>query len=302
MGLGMTLWMRPSVMLEGTRVMSRVATGWAVLAALWILLGATALGQTAQRLILTDGSFQSVNEFHKQGDRVRYLSAERGEWEELPTALVDWKATDEWNSTAQRGGDDEELKQVTAEEVAARKEAMKNTPLVAPDMRLPAEGGVFLFEEVGGRPALHKVPTEHLSAESKTGSNVLRHAVNPFASVLLTLELKGVAAKTRVRPQGLMLYVDVDDETGTVPGERYRIVRLAVDKGRDLRVVGRDKVSMKGNEQASYQVVKTRAEKFSGDWWKVVAVEPLTPGEYAVVIESNSQETNEDVWDFGVER
>ena len=298
--MGLRVMLR--VMLEGTVSISRVAKGLAVLAALWILLGGIAVGQTSQRLILTDGSYQSVNEFHKEGERVRYLSAERGEWEELPTALVDWKATTEWNSTAMRGGDEEELKQVTAEEVAARKEAMKNTPLVAPDMRLPAEGGVFLFEEVGGKPALHKVPTQHLSAESKTGSNMLRHAVNPFASVLLTLELKGREARVRIHSPGPVLYVDIDDETGTVPGERYRIVRLAADKGRNLRVVGRDKVSMKGNEQASYQVVKTRAEKFSGDWWKVVPVEPLAPGEYAVVIESDSQETNADVWDFGVEK
>lgn len=298
--MGLRVMLR--VMLEGTVSISRVAKGLAVLAALWILLGGIAVGQTSQRLILTDGSYQSVNEFHKEGERVRYLSAERGEWEELPTALVDWKATTEWNSTAMRGGDEEELKQVTAEEVAARKEAMKNTPLVAPDMRLPAEGGVFLFEEVGGKPALHKVPTQHLSAESKTGSNMLRHAVNPFASVLLTLELKGREARVRIHSPGPVLYVDIDDETGTVPGERYRIVRLAADKGRNLRVVGRDKVSMKGNEQASYQVVKTRAEKFSGDWWKVVPVEALAPGEYAVVIESDSQETNADVWDFGVEK
>ena len=298
--MGLRVMLR--VMLEGTVSISRVAKGLAVLAALWILLGAIAVGQTSQRLILTDGSYQSVNEFNKEGERVRYLSAERGEWEELPTALVDWKATAEWNSTAMRGGDEEELKQVTAEEVAARKEAMKNTPLVAPDMRLPAEGGVFLFEEVGGKPALHKVPTQHLSAESKTGSNMLRHAVNPFASVLLTLELKGREARVRIHSPGPVLYVDIDDETGTVPGERYRIVRLAADKGRNLRVVGRDKVSMKGNEQASYQVVKTRAEKFSGDWWKVVPVEALAPGEYAVVIESDSQETNADVWDFGVEK
>ena len=131
---------------------------------------------------------------------------------------------------------------------------------------------------------------------------MLRHAVNPFASVLLTLELKGREARVRIHSPGPVLYVDIDDETGTVPGERYRIVRLAADKGRNLRVVGRDKVSMKGNEQASYQVVKTRAEKFSGDWWKVVPVEPLAPGEYAVVIESDSQETNADVWDFGVEK
>jgi hypothetical protein len=285
-----------------TRTISRVAKGLAVMTVLWLLACGLAGAQTAQRLILSDGSYQSVNEFHKEGDRVRYLSSERGEWEEIPTSLVDWKATDEWNSTAMRSGDEEELKQVTAEEVAARKEAMKNTPLVAPDMRLPAEGGVFLFEEVDGKPALHKVPTQHLSAESKTSSNVLRHAVNPFASVLVTLELKGREARVRIHSTRPVLYVDIDDETGTVPGERYRIVRLAADKGRDLRVVGRDKVSMKGNEQASYQVVKTRAEKFSGEWWKVVPVEPLAPGEYAVVIESNSQETNEDVWDFGVER
>ena len=106
--MGLRVMLR--VMLEGTVSISRVAKGLAVLAALWILLGAIAVGQTSQRLILTDGSYQSVNEFHKEGERVRYLSAERGEWEELPTALVDWKATAEWNSTAMRGGDEEELK------------------------------------------------------------------------------------------------------------------------------------------------------------------------------------------------
>src|SRR5580693_7024773 len=49
-----------------------------------------------QRLILKDGSYQVVTKYQKVGDRVRYFSAERGQWEELPAELVDWAATDNY--------------------------------------------------------------------------------------------------------------------------------------------------------------------------------------------------------------
>ena len=46
-----------------------------------------------KKLILKDGSYQIVREYQVNGDRVRYFSEERGDWEELPAAMVDWDAT-----------------------------------------------------------------------------------------------------------------------------------------------------------------------------------------------------------------
>ena len=48
------------------------------------------------RLILKDGTYQMVRQYTLAGDRVRYLSLERGEWEEMPADLVDWAATEKW--------------------------------------------------------------------------------------------------------------------------------------------------------------------------------------------------------------
>jgi hypothetical protein len=48
------------------------------------------------RLILKDGSYQIVMSYTMKGKIVSYVSAERGETEQLPNDLVDWDATHKW--------------------------------------------------------------------------------------------------------------------------------------------------------------------------------------------------------------
>src|SRR6266540_5052977 len=156
-------------------------TMWAALLALTLVLGVPsfAVAQAVKRLILTDGSYQASTEWKIDGQRVKYYSAERSEWEELPSALVDWNATDEWNAAAAKS-QAEELKQVTEEELAAHREAALNTPQVdaklAPELRLPAEGGVFLLEMQAGKPVLQQLQGANPQENTHETANRLKRS------------------------------------------------------------------------------------------------------------------------------
>ena len=114
-----------------------------------LLLALSCLAVPAQpprhqtRLILKDGSYQTVTEYTVKGGVVHYRSAERNNAEEeIPAKLVDWDATHAWEQAHANGSTAVLDPDLAAEEadIAAR------TPEVAPNLHLPDMGSVLALD------------------------------------------------------------------------------------------------------------------------------------------------------------
>ncbi|HEY6968161.1 MAG TPA: hypothetical protein VJA94_03075 [Candidatus Angelobacter sp.] len=283
---------------------------WALGLALIFFLPAHAQ-QNPKRLVLKDGSYQTVTKWEVKGDRVLYYSAERYDWEELPKDLVDWPATEMYNQ------EHDKQRTVTAGEIAQQEEAERRAeeaerPNVAAGLRLPDGGGVFLLDVYRSQPQLVELVQSGGELNKHTGKNILRAALNPLAlSSKQTIELKGLHARVQSHEGQPAIYVNVDSadsnsdqsaaartgkDTDPQP-DRYRIVR--VEQRKDNRVVGNLSIAVYGRVSEKENWIKTNSEAV-GEWVKVTPAEPLTPGEYALVEMLGKKQINLYVWDFGV--
>lgn len=278
-----------------------------LLAALLMALAYTWTGaqQNPKRLIMRDGSYQAATQWEIKGDRVRYYSAERYDWEELPKDVVDWAATDKYNKDRE-GQREETIKEVAKQDEADEREA----PLVVPGLRLPNTGGVYLLDEFKSQPQLVELVQNGGELNKHTGRNILRSAINPLAlSSTQTIELKGEHARVQshVAQPAIFLNVDTADNSQPAfmqkpsekePPSRYGMVR--VEKKKDVRIVGKLNVAVYGkvSQKESWIPVNTSP---LGDWVKLTPNEPLQPGEYAVVEILDKKQINLFVWDFGVD-
>src|ERR1700682_5506218 len=91
-----------------------------------------------KKLILKDGNFQLVRSYERNGERVRYFSVERGDWEELTAAMVDWDATEKARIA------DEKADAALVKKVQAQEQARQVVSVVDVDASLPVGQGVFL--------------------------------------------------------------------------------------------------------------------------------------------------------------
>ncbi len=264
--------------------------------------------QTSKRLILKDGSYQPATKWEVKGDRVRYFSAERFEWEELPKDMVDWPATEKWEKD--KSGSSQEVKEVTSEIEAEKKEEEARSPTVAAGLRLPSNGGIFLLDDYRGQKQLAEVVQSGSEINKQTGRNILRAAINPFAVAKQSIELKGTHARVQAHELQPVIYANVDtggddqadakvsNESEQEPSQRFRIVRMELKK--DTRVVGNLKIAITGKMSQQQSFVPANVTAMPGGWMKIVPSQPLQPGEYALVEMLNSKEMNLYVWDFGV--
>jgi hypothetical protein len=287
--------------------MARFAKQSLIAAFLLILCSFALAQQHPKRIILKDGSYQVVTKWEIVGDRVRYYSAERYSWEEVPNNLVDWAATNKYNSELDAERASEAVQVSTIDE-----DSDAETPLVSPGLRLPSGGGVFLLDTYQDQPQLAELAQSSGDLNKHTGKNILRAAINPLAlSSKQTVELEGERAKVQAHVSNPDLYVNIDpglapgsrppasaSTPGTEPPERFAIARLEKKKG--VRVAANVNVAVTGKITQKGNWIKTVSTP-AGDWLKITPVEPLTPGEYAVVELLDKGQINLYVWDFGVD-
>jgi hypothetical protein len=276
------------------------------------------------RLILKDGSYQVV------GDRVRYMSLERGgDWEELPANLVDWDATRKWERDHAAPYEDaspamKEAEDIDKEEATERLEELQRRPEVAKGLELPDEDGVFVLDTFQGTPELVElVPSElGLNAKNRHGLSTL----NPMAGSRANLELPGQRAKVHLHVNDPAIYLSLGTQdaaekvlshaltvpTGNAkemsnrkhgahsPNSGFAIVR--VDQRREVRIVGAIHVSPTGTVSQDEDVIPTKLEALPGKHWlKLTPLKPLLIGEYALVEILSPTDINQSVWDFRVD-
>ena len=262
-----------------------------------------------KKLVLKDGNFQLAREYQRKGDRVRYFSLERGDWEEIPAAMVDWEATAKAEAEAQKGST-ALLTKIHAQEEAAKIETVLDVDAslqVAPGVFLPPGEGMFAIEGNSVTP-IGQVESA-VKTDKKT---LLKQVLSPIPIVpgKRNVEIPGAKAKTRITSSGPEFYLreappDPDRvssiERSSRPGESGPEVELlrAVVKGNKRRLESIR--SMFGQD------VGSERKSISIQRWEVAATvyrftlgEPLPPGEYALT-EILPGGENLFVWDFGVD-
>lgn len=262
-----------------------------------------------KKLVLKDGSFQLVRGYSRNGERVRYLSAERGDWEEIPAAMVDWDATA--RAEAAEESEKEALaKRIHAQEQAQRIEMVMDVDAslqVAPGVFLPPGEGMFLIQ---GKSV---TPLDQVGSEVKTDKKqFLKQVLSPIPIVpsKQNVRIPGARAKTRVKATQIEFYLreappDPDRTTPIVkssrPGESGPEVELvhAIIKG--------DKRQLESIRSLFGQQMDTKRDSISIERWEVAPTvfrftlsQALPPGEYALA-EILPDGLNLYVWDFGVD-
>jgi hypothetical protein len=274
--------------------------------------GAAAPGVSdrGKKLVLKDGSYQLAREYQRNGERVRYFSAERGDWEEIPAAMVDWDATSKAEAAATKERE-ALLKTVHHEETVQKAEMPLDVDAslpVAPGVFLPPGEGMFVVE---GKSV---TPLDQVGAEIRTDKKQkLKQVLSPVPIVpsKRNLEIPGAKAIRRInseRPEFYLREAPSDAEQisrikqSSRPGEsgpEIELVRLTVKGGKrqieSVRSLFGQQIS---EERNSVMIQRWDVAKYV---YRFTLGQDLPSGEYAFA-EILPDGVNLYVWDFGVDR
>jgi hypothetical protein len=237
------------------------------------------------KLYLRDGNYHVVREYKVEGDRVRYYSVERSDWEEVPVKLVDLKKTE--GELAEHAATLAEESKLLAEEDKAVRSQQKEIT------KIPQDPGVYALD---GEMKLRIFKQAESKAHNAKGRSILK-ALSPVPLVpgKATIEIDGERSQALVDSDRPDLFIQLSAE------ERFGIIRLTASKG--VRIAERVTIVPVTKEamEEMDEIEIFRKQLTESGLFKIWPTKPLEPGEYAV-IQFTSGKLNAQMWDFAYRR
>jgi hypothetical protein len=245
-----------------------------------------------KKLILTDGSFHVVREYGREGERVRYYSVERSGWEEIPSSLVDWAATEKaaaemealQNETVER------LHAAATDDLAASIDSGSSLQ-TSSGVILPDPPGFYVLD---GQQVLSM--EQVMSASRLDKGRAILKAISglPLISTKHIIEIPGKRAKLRVRSAQPEFYFRTAD--GRSP--QLALVRAGING--DKRQVSTAVTDLTGTTKYEHRELPMMTSEAARGVQRLTLDQKLEPGEYALV-ETTAEGISSYIWDFGVD-
>jgi hypothetical protein len=224
---------------------------------------------------------------------VRYFSVERGEWEEVPTSLVDFDAT----KRAQEETKAAEKKQIEEAKEVDRERFYKPPDQgmeVAPGIRLPGDDGIFTID---GKRLVRLAQSAAEPVTDKRRAAMVLAVPLPVVKTRSLVVLEGAKATIRLNDPLPVFYV----QSANGLGAKLELVRLK--PGKETRVVEDVETSRGKSGKATEErtTVELERKQVAPNIYTLKPLQPLEAGEYALG-ELVGEKLNLEVWDFGYEK
>ena len=243
------------------------------------------------KLFLKDGTYQIVKSYNVRGDRVRFYSAERSDWEDIPASLVDFEAT--------RGAQEQDKTLKSKELEQAREldkerfERQADTGFeIAPGFHLPREEGVFAFD---GRRVIRMLQSSGEVVTDKKRLALGLALPGPLLKHRALVVLPGAKAAVRISVMQPTFYIQAADDWGA------RAELVPVKSSKETRVVEKIQSGIGAGKSGELRsAAPVEREQLAPGLFKLKPTQPLPMGEYAIA-ELVQEKLNLDVWDFGID-
>jgi len=248
-----------------------------------VILTSLAILAQAQRitLYLSDGDKIIVREYKTEGDRVRYFSVERNQWEEIPKDLIDLERTTEFNKRIQ----DEARVRKAETDRERRAERRAITEL----HQVPLEDGVYHLSGNEIVPIKQAVLAIN-SSKKRTALKILSPI--PVVADKETLALEGLSAEVVTATPKPVFYMRLERYA------RFGMVRVKPERKRKRRVVQIIQTVPQTTEKFEQQEeIEVFRQQLAPQVYKIWPMQDLPPGEYAL-IDFAPGESNLRAWDF----